>query len=294
MEWRLACSESQDPNEEDTVSAIDRIRTSVRQPERPEWEDRLERQLGMAALFAAVATVPVTILEEHDQYNPYVMAGVWIIWAIFLVEFTLLFVLARDRPAFVRRNTLNLIIVILSFPLLPATIAFVRLIRLVRIVAVMWWGIHEIERTLGRREVVHVAAAATALVLLSGEILSVLEPKTVPDGFWQGVWWAVVTVTSVGYGDVVPQTAAGRILATILMLTGLGLISTLAASISAYFIGHRDEAEVRDLTRRLDAIEAALHNLQVTIATAMPVPGRQPIAEGDAAQSSSGSVGSRD
>jgi voltage-gated potassium channel len=168
---------------------------------------RLERNLGWVALAAAIATIPVTILEEHDQSNPLVQIG------------------------------------------------------LVRIFAVLWWGINEIERTLGRREVLHVAAAAATIVLLSGELLVLLEPETVPNGFWQGVWWAVVTATTVGYGDVVPQTPAGRVLASVLMLTGLGVVSTLAAAVAAYFIGHTEEADLGVLVARLDRIEGQLTRL---------------------------------
>jgi voltage-gated potassium channel len=222
---------------------------------------RLERNLGWVALAAAIATIPVTILEEHDQSNPLVQIGVWAVWSVFLVEFAVLFALAPNRAAYVRRNVLNLAIVVLSFPLLPASVAFVRLIRLVRIFAVLWWGINEIERTLGRREVLHVAAAAATIVLLSGELLVLLEPETVPNGFWQGVWWAVVTATTVGYGDVVPQTPAGRVLGAVLMLTGLGVVSTLAAAVAAYFIGHTEEADLGVLVARLDRIEGQLTRL---------------------------------
>jgi voltage-gated potassium channel len=226
---------------------------------------RLERNLGIAALGAALLTIPVTLLEEQDQANPLVQVGVWVVWSVFLLEFVVLFAMSRDRMAYVRRNVLNLAIVVLSFPLLPAAVAFVRLIRLVRIFAVLWWGINEIERTLGRREVLHVGAAAATIVLLSGELLTLLEPETVPNGFWQGVWWAVVTVTTVGYGDVVPQTPAGRILATGLMLTGLGVISTLAAAVAAYFIGHTEDADLGVLVKRLDGIENQLAELKVLI-----------------------------
>ena len=127
---------------------------------------------------------------------------------------------------------------------------------------------------------IHVATAAAALVLLSGELLTLLEPTTVPGGFWQGVWWAAVTVTTVGYGDIVPQTTPGRVLAVILMLTGLGVVSTLAASISAYFIGHSEQADVKNLVTRLDRIEAMLGQLTSVEAQRRSADGGQPISAG--------------
>ena len=64
-----------------------------------------------------------------------------------------------------------------------------------------------------------------------------------------GLWWAVQTVTTVGYGDTVPQTLAGRALATLVMLTGIGFISVVTAAITAAFI--------ESARRRLDAEQAA-------------------------------------
>ena len=73
-----------------------------------------------------------------------------------------------------------------------------------------------------------------------------------------GVWWAVQTVTTVGYGDVVPQETSGRIVAGVLMLGGLSLLSVLTAAVTSVFVT-RAQAEIRDtggdpLMRQLDEL----------------------------------------
>ena len=82
---------------------------------------------------------------------------------------------------------------------------------------------------------------------------SLLEPM--PRGFADVLWWAMVTTTTVGYGDITPETPAGRIVPVKLMLAGTALIATIAASVSAYFVGAKRIGEYEDIKSRLDRIE---------------------------------------
>ena len=91
---------------------------------------------------------------------------------------------------------------------------------------------------------------------------------TVPVIFYQGqgvnslllrLWWAIVTTTTVGYGDIAPETGTGRLIAVVLMLAGTALIATVAASVSAYFIGVERTEEYEDIKDRLDRIERILN-----------------------------------
>ena len=76
------------------------------------------------------------------------------------------------------------------------------------------------------------------------------------DTFGEALWWAAQTVTTVGYGDVIPATTEGRAIAFVLMLTGFATLSLMTASISAAFV-HRVEAPRRaaELRAVLDALE---------------------------------------
>ena len=83
-----------------------------------------------------------------------------------------------------------------------------------------------------------------------------------------GLWWAVQTVTTVGYGDKVPKSVEGRLVATVVMVTALGFMSVLTASISAVFVesarrrrAGRDDATLEHIADRLDAIERRLAEL---------------------------------
>jgi voltage-gated potassium channel len=91
-----------------------------------------------------------------------------------------------------------------------------------------------------------------------------------PDSFdtvWLGIWWAIQTVTTVGYGDVVPQQTAGKVMASILMIGGLSLLAVVTATITSAFVtraeadrraaGHDPVMrELAEISSRLDALSA--------------------------------------
>jgi voltage-gated potassium channel len=79
--------------------------------------------------------------------------------------------------------------------------------------------------------------------------------------FGDALWWAVVTVTTVGYGDKFPVTAGGRGVATVLMFVGIGLIGVLTATVASYFVEQTADEDRADLVERLDRMEAMLKQL---------------------------------
>ena len=109
---------------------------------------------------------------------------------------------------------------------------------------------------------VYTVAVTTLLILVGGGCLSILEPQTVRGGYGDGIWWAIVTASTVGYGDIAPSTVPGRIIAVLLMLVGIGLMSTLAASITSYFVQQTANTEFKDVSLRLERIETMLQQLQ--------------------------------
>ena len=111
-----------------------------------------------------------------------------------------------------------------------------------------------------------IATATIAVAIVSGALMHVVEPGTYPN-VWLGLWWAVQTVTSVGYGDIVPQTVGGRLLGVTVMVAGLALISIVVAAVSAVLVENaRRRAErarliddpVRDALRRVEERLAAI------------------------------------
>ena len=229
----------------------------------------MTRLFEPVVLLAALATIPLTLLEQTQATRREYDVADWVIWLVFVVEYVALIATASNRGRFARRNWLSVFVIVLSFPLLPSLLALARvarlarlarLFRLARLGVVGAKAIPALKATLGRRGLVTVAAVTILLVGSAAGALTLLEPSLKGD-FWTALWWAVVTTTTVGYGDVSPQTAAGRIVAVVLMITGIGLTATLAASVAAFFVGQEREDDSLTVHDRLDRMEALLKEI---------------------------------
>lgn len=228
---------------------------------------RVRAALDFAVILGALATIPLTVLQERGAGSKTLDTIDWAVWGVFAIEF--LFILCLSSKAqFSRFSTAaDLAVVILSFPLLPNLLALVRLARIVRLLrltrltAVAILGLTALKEILGRRGLVYIVAITTLLIMVGGGCLSILEPETVKGGYGDGIWWAIVTASTVGYGDIAPTTLWGRLIAVLLMLVGIGLMSTLAASITSYFVQQTATTEMKDVAARLERIERILEKL---------------------------------
>jgi voltage-gated potassium channel Kch len=125
----------------------------------------------------------------------------------------------------------------------------------------------------------NVIVTATALVVAGGGALMWLLDHSEYPNVGRGLWWAIQTVTTVGYGDVTPQNVSGRIIAAVVMLWGIAFVSILVAAITSTFVARaaqerelqeavgEDEVELRleakldDLSTRLERVEQLLARL---------------------------------
>ncbi len=124
-----------------------------------------------------------------------------------------------------------------------------------------------------------VIVTATAVVVIGGGVaMRVLDHDEYPN-VWVGMWWALQTVTTVGYGDVTPAHTSGRIVAAFVMLEGIAFLTIIIAAITSTFVAraeaerdaaeaaHQDKADARieaalgDLGARLDRVETMLSRL---------------------------------
>ena len=118
-----------------------------------------------------------------------------------------------------------------------------------------------LETLFNSRRLRTILAALIFFIFLFGYLFYVSEPDVKNLG--EGIWWALVTITTVGYGDITPVTTLGRVVASSLMLLGLGLIATITAIVSAKFIQNFvDHHTNDDVLEKLDEMQLELDDIK--------------------------------
>jgi voltage-gated potassium channel len=232
--------------------------------------DRVERVTRYPMALLGVAWLVIAIVVVTDGVNgsaSIVLVGtLFALWAILLAEYLVRLVITPDRRGYLKRRWVE-----------PATVALPvlqhwHLIGIERMCLLLQEAELRVETVLRHHSLFRVLIAAAATLFLGAWLVLLFEEKakgsnihTYPDA----LWWAVVTVTTVGYGDRFPVSEGGRVVAVILMLLGIGLIGVLTATVASVFVKEHTDAnrdEYRkghdDLGQQLSVISNRLADLE--------------------------------
>jgi voltage-gated potassium channel len=224
------------------------------QPPGPRWRFKLHevifeadtpagKAFDIALLVAILASVLVVVLESvpsvRTSYGRTIWAAEWGFTILFTVEYLLRLIAVR-QPARYARSFFGVVDLLAVLPtylsmLLPGAQAFlvVRALRLLRVFRILKLGefIGEARMLMlalkaSVRKILVFLAAVLVLVLIIGSVMYLVEtPESGFTSIPQSIYWAIVTLTTVGYGDIAPQSVLGRILASLVMILGYGLIA---------------------------------------------------------------------
>ncbi len=256
--------------------------------------DRFERQTAWPMLILSLGILPLLIIplvaDLSRTAETTLFALDWIIWAAFALEYGIRLYLAPVKGEFVRHNVIDLIVVIVPFlrPLRVVRSArAVRLLRAARGGVFLLRGVDAVRDVLRRHKLHYTLLVAMVVVVASALLVEEFERgipganiRKLPDA----LWWAVTTITTVGYGDRFPVSAAGRGIAVVLMFVGVGIFGLLAASLASFFIERDLEQDQREGEREVDSrfedIGARLERIERLLSTAdSSEPANPPVVE---------------
>ncbi len=221
--------------------------------------------LGLALVFLVVLLWPLLDTDLPPLAQTIFNWADVAIWTIFVLEYLTRLTLAPDRWRFVRTHLPDLVVV--AVPPLRGLQVVIALLRVVGLVGL-----------LGRlsRQSLHVRTGTYTAVLALGVLfvgaVSVFRvEKDAPEAnitsFEDALWWALTTMTTVGYGDRFPVTSQGRLLAAVLMVSGIAILGVVTATIAAWFVSRFTavDAKVEFVAEEVQQVERAVREVDADV-----------------------------
>ncbi|WP_240930406.1 potassium channel family protein [Isoptericola sp. BMS4] len=192
------------------------------------WQAATEWPLtAVALLFLVAYGVPIAFPGVGPAARAACAGVLALTWAVFVADYVVRVFLAPHSWRYVRRHPLELAVVV---------VPVLRPLLLISVVA----RLNQARRMRLRGKVVRFAATGTALLVLVGALVVTQAERRSPEAnitdVGEGLWWAMVTIATVGYGDYTPVTPLGRVVAVGMMLGGVALLGVVTATLSSWLV----------------------------------------------------------
>ena len=191
----------------------------------------------LALTFLFAFSYPAFTDSISDSTNQILSIIQWVCWVAFAVDLLFGLVTSENKVLYLKRHPLEIASVLLPF---------LRPLRLMRVISFGGLALQKI--AVGRQFAITVKVAITTVFVAYVAAVQITITERAVEGsniknFADGFWWAITTVTTVGYGDRYPTTTEGRLLAVMLMFMGISLVGVITASVAAWFVKMSQDAE---------------------------------------------------
>ena len=233
--------------------------------------ERVAGRLRAPLVIAALLAIPTIVVQESSLggfWDPLATFMDWCIWGTFAANLAIMLALVPDRRRWLIENPMDVLIVAFTPPFLPASMKIARVLPVVRLLWLMILANRL--RGLFSLQGLHYAALIVFTVVVGGGVVFVAVEPGQNLSTWDGLWWAAETVTTVAYGDIYPTTALGRVVATVVMTTGIGFVALLTGALAQRFLyGEGSAPDVTpdedEISRKLDELSRQVTELRKTL-----------------------------
>jgi len=210
----------------------------------------------LALLFLAVYAVSVLWLDRPPAASVAIEVASVAIWAVFAADLVVRVALADRRLRYLLAHPVDVLSVVLP------------MLRPLRVLRVFTAGQVLFRRGAGLARSGQAVVLAAGLLVCIGGLAALDAERGAPEAsitsFGDALWWAITTVSTVGYGDLYPVTTLGRLVAASLMVVGVSLLGLVTATVASWFLAQgqqRSEAEAEEIAARLRRVEDKLDRL---------------------------------
>ncbi|WP_255249826.1 potassium channel family protein [Bacillus sp. FJAT-45066] len=209
-------------------------------------------KIGYEVFMAILALVSVIFLFNETNLVKIVDK---VIWLIFVLDVSYRFFTSKNKIQYLKKNPLD-IIAIIPLDSIFRLARLARLVRLARTLVIFKHYTGHLNGILKTNSLDKVLIILVLVIFTTSIPIRYLEPSITT--YTDAVWWAIVTATTVGYGDISPETIVGRLIAVFLMVFGIGLLGLVTSSVATYFLKNTEKEEdttIIYLKSQLDRIE---------------------------------------
>ncbi len=238
-----------------------------------------QRRAAVPVTVATILLVPALLLDGASLATWRQLGAIlnWSTWLVLAAHVAVVLWLGGVRAGW-RLVWFDAVLVLVTVPFAPPpwqTARMLRLLRVVRLGVTFAVALHHVRSVLQHRQFHIVAMIAAVAVALGAVGLYQVEYDANANirSVGDALWWAVVTATTVGYGDISPVTTEGRVIAVALMLLGIGVIGAFTATVASFFVTQEEAPDFKAMARQLAQLEA---KVDVLLARESREAGRRP------------------
>jgi len=200
-----------------------------------QWQKKMALPtLVLSLIYTVTFVFPIYWYPVSDSVKNICSISNYASWAIFALDYLIQMKLATDNKRFFKTHIFELILVV---------VPFFRPLRALRALVFTTQASIRSKKALIKSIPLVMTGAALLMIVIMGAAILDIERSAPGSNIhtpMDALWWGLVTITTIGYGDKFPVTTEGRLVAGILIIFGVAMISTITASFAAWILSHND------------------------------------------------------